>query len=107
MWSAIYDQSCFSNLNDTDTCQEQRVFYRLISGECHVPAVMILHRPRPSADFVVLIAAQDPGWTVLECHQYDVQVCMHADFAVMACMHTAFAMQACMHLSVRTCQMST
>ncbi|KAL3154147.1 hypothetical protein ABBQ32_013672 [Trebouxia sp. C0010 RCD-2024] len=32
VWSAIYDQSCFSNLNDTETCQEQRVFYRLISG---------------------------------------------------------------------------
>lgn len=36
VWSAIYDQSCFSNLNDTETCQEQRVFYRLISGECHM-----------------------------------------------------------------------
>ncbi len=32
VWSAIYDQSCFSNLNDTETCQEQRIFYRLISG---------------------------------------------------------------------------
>jgi hypothetical protein len=32
VWSAIYDQSCFSNLNDTETCEEQRIFYRLISG---------------------------------------------------------------------------
>ena len=66
VWSAIYDQSCFSNLNDTETCQEQRVFYRLISGECHVPIVTILHVPRPCADFVVLIAARDPGWNVVE-----------------------------------------
>lgn len=32
VWNAIYSQQCFSNLNDTDTCQEQRIFYRLISG---------------------------------------------------------------------------
>lgn len=39
VWNAIYSQQCFNDLNDTDTCQEQRIFYRLISGEpwhhCH------------------------------------------------------------------------
>lgn len=39
VWNAIYSQQCFSDLNDTDTCQEQRIFYRLISGKpwhhCH------------------------------------------------------------------------
>lgn len=33
VWNAIYSQQCFSDLNDTDTCQEQRIFYRLISGK--------------------------------------------------------------------------
>lgn len=32
IWNLIYSQSCFSNINDPDTCAERRVFYRLISG---------------------------------------------------------------------------
>ena len=42
VWSAIYDQSCFSNLNDTETCQEQRIFYRLISGRHALYACLAL-----------------------------------------------------------------
>lgn len=32
VWNAIYSQSCFSNISHPDTCEEQRVLYRLISG---------------------------------------------------------------------------
>jgi ERO1-like protein alpha len=44
IWSAIYNQSCFS---DGVSCSEERVFYRLISGmhasiSCHLAADYLL-----------------------------------------------------------------
>lgn len=47
IWSAIYSQSCFSNIN----CTEKRVFYRLISGmhasiSAHLSAEYLLDEER-------------------------------------------------------------
>eukprot|EP00873_Tetraselmis_striata_P016280 jgi/Tetstr1/436544/TSEL_002699.t1 len=53
VWGAIYGQKCFENIDAPDTCQENKVFYKLISGvhtsiTTHtMPGFLLKHRLGP------------------------------------------------------------